>query len=206
MYQMLYICYEIVKADYSVSRFRYAHYLFENGSYEEAMEHFLESQVEMTYVLSLYPSITIPKSSILAETERFVDITGDASDLSRGSSGFSDDLDSLPQLSESDESAALESKKINHNTLMALIKFLQKKRFSIVDKATAEGTDEVVSDAVGRHYKSYETSRHNKLNKVNIRTLVPNRPSLSIFLKKSCTYILHHMCLICLISKFSPEH
>ncbi|KAL8123788.1 vacuolar sorting protein 39 [Apium graveolens] len=144
---------------------RYAHNLFENGSYEEAMEHFLESQVEMTYVLSLYPSIIIPKSSSLAETEGFMDITGDASDLSRGSSGISDDLDSLPQLSESDESAALESKKMNHNTLMALIKFLQKKRFSIVDKATAEGTEEVVSDAVGRHFKSYETSRHNKTNK-----------------------------------------
>lgn len=144
---------------------RYAHYLFENGSYEEAMEHFLESQVEMTYVLSLYPSITIPKSSILSETEGFMDITGDASDLSRGSSGISDDLDSLPQLSESDESAALESKKMSHNTLMALIKFLQKKRFSIVDKATAEGTEEVVSDAVGHHFKSYETSRHKKSNK-----------------------------------------
>lgn len=132
------------------------------------MEHFLESQVEITYVLSLYPSITIPKSSILAETEGFMDITGDASDLSRGSSGMSDDLDSLPHLSESDESAALESKKMSHNTLMALIKFLQKKRFSIVDKATAEGTEEVVSDAVGRHFKSYETSRHNKSSKVNI--------------------------------------
>lgn len=154
------------------------------------MEHFLESQVEMTYVLSLYPSITIPKTSILSVTEGFMDITGDASDLSRGSSGISDDLDSVPQLSESDESAALESKKMSHNTLMALIKFLQKKRFSVVDKATAEGTEEVVSDAVGRHYKSYETSRHNKSNKVNFNLLCLTVYIIFCLFKSLYIYIL----------------
>ncbi|KAM7529712.1 hypothetical protein LguiB_033122 [Lonicera macranthoides] len=148
---------------------RYAHYLFENGSYEDAMEHFLASQVEITYVLSLYPSIVLPKSSVATEPEKFMDITGD---LSRGSSGMSDDMDSsLPlQLLESDESAALESKKMSHNTLMALIKFLQKKRYSIVEKAAAEGTEEVVSDAVGHTFISYDSSRPKKSSKgrVNI--------------------------------------
>ncbi|KAF3439338.1 hypothetical protein FNV43_RR17615 [Rhamnella rubrinervis] len=54
--------------------------------------------------------------------------------------------------SKSDESAALQSKKMSHNTLMALIKFLQKKRYSVIEKATAEGTEEVVLDAVGDNF------------------------------------------------------
>ncbi|CAK9152399.1 unnamed protein product [Ilex paraguariensis] len=146
---------------------RYAHYLFENGGYEEAMEQFLASQVDITHILSLYPSISLPKSFVIPEPEKFVDITGDALYLSRGSSGMSDDLESspTPQLLESDESAALESKKMSHNTLMALIKFLQKKRHSIIEKATAERTEEVVSDAFGENFGSYETSRSRKSSK-----------------------------------------
>ncbi|KAK2974991.1 hypothetical protein RJ640_012857 [Escallonia rubra] len=147
---------------------RYAHYLFENGSYEEAMEHFLASQVEITYVLSLYPSIVLPKYSVGAEPEKYMDITGDASYLSRASSGMSDEMESSPpppQLLESDESDALESKKMSHNTFMALIKFLQKKRYSIVERAAAEGTEEVVSDAVGHTFVSYESRRSKKSSK-----------------------------------------
>ncbi|KAA8531881.1 hypothetical protein F0562_006402 [Nyssa sinensis] len=151
---------------------RYAHYLFENGSYEEAMEHFLASQIEITYVLTLYTSIILPKSAAVPEPEKFLDIAGDASYLSRGSSGMSDDLEFSPppQLLESEENAALESKKMSHNTLMALIKFLQKKRYSIIEKATAEGTEEVVSDAVGDNFVSYDLNRSKKSSKgrVNI--------------------------------------
>lgn len=148
---------------------RYAHYLFENGSYEEAMEHFLASQVEITYVLSLYPSITLPKSVVVSEAEKFVDISGDNPYLSRGSSGLSDDMEYSPppQLAESDEGAALESKKMSHNTLMALIKFLQKKRYGVIEKATAERTEEVVSDAVGDTFRSYDSNRSKKSAKVN---------------------------------------
>lgn len=132
------------------------------------MEHFFQSQVEITYVLSLYPSIALPKSSMAAETEKFTDITEDASDLSLVSSNMSDDLESPPppQFLDSVDTVTLESKKMSHNTLMALIKYLQKKRFSIVEKATAEGTEEVVSDAVGHHFVSYE-SRPKKSVKVN---------------------------------------
>ncbi|XP_027333753.1 vacuolar sorting protein 39-like [Abrus precatorius] len=143
---------------------RYAHYLFDNGSYEEAMEHFLESQVEITYVLSLYPSIILPKTTIVHEPEK-LDLYGDASYLSRGSSGVSDDMEpsSTSHMSESDENAVLESKKMNHNMLMALIKYLQKKRYSFIEKATAEGTEEVVLDAVGDNFTSY--NRFRKTNK-----------------------------------------
>ncbi|KAJ9564640.1 hypothetical protein OSB04_000606 [Centaurea solstitialis] len=149
---------------------RYAHYLFENGSYEDAMEHFGASQVEITYVLSLYPSIVIPKSSVAAEPDKFVDVTGEAY-LSRASSGLSDDLDSsTSHLLEYDESSALESKKMSHNTLMALVKFLQKKRSFIIGKAAAERTEEVVSDAVGHTFVSYESGRSKRSSKgrVNI--------------------------------------
>ena len=131
------------------------------------MEHFLASQVEITYVLSLYPSIVLPKSAVVPEAEKFMDITGDSPYLSRGSSGMSDDMESSPpQHLESDEGAALESKKLSHNTLMALIKFLQKKRYSIIEKATAEGTEEVVSDAVGDAFVSYDSIRSKKSTKV----------------------------------------
>ncbi|XP_061342350.1 vacuolar sorting protein 39 [Gastrolobium bilobum] len=143
---------------------RYAHYLYDNGSYEEAMEHFLASQVDITYVLSLYPSIILPKTSTIHELKK-LDIYGDASSLSRGFSGGSDDMElsSTSHMSESDENAALESKKMSHNMLMALIKYLQKKRYSFIEKATAEGTEEVVLEAVGDNFASY--NRFKKTNK-----------------------------------------
>ncbi|KAF3542810.1 hypothetical protein DY000_02009378, partial [Brassica cretica] len=131
---------------------RFAHYLFENGSYEEAMEHFLASQVDITHVLSMYPSIILPKTTMIPEPDKNVDISGDEAALSRGSSGFSDDMESSSPryLFESEGSAALESKKMSHNTLMALIKYLQKRRPGMIEKATSEGTEEVISDAVGK--------------------------------------------------------
>ncbi|KAL6542293.1 Vam6/Vps39-like protein [Orobanche minor] len=145
---------------------RYAHYLFENGSYEEAVEHFLASQVEITYVLSLYPSIVLPKSSVIPEPEKYMDISGDAPYLSRGSSDISDDMESpLSHMLDSVVSVDIESRKLSHNTLIALIKFLQRKRFGIVEKAAVEGTEEVVSDAVGNNFVSYGNSWPKKQNK-----------------------------------------
>ncbi|GKU94529.1 hypothetical protein SLEP1_g8010 [Rubroshorea leprosula] len=143
---------------------RYAHHLFDNGSYEEAMEHFLASQVDITYVLSVYPSIVLPKTTVIPEPEGIVDMSLDASHLQRGSSGLSDDMESSlpPQPSEFDENTALEFKKVNHNTLVALIKFLQKKRFGIVEKAAYEGTEEVVLDAVGDGFTSTRSKKSNK--------------------------------------------
>ncbi|KAH0915728.1 LOW QUALITY PROTEIN: hypothetical protein HID58_030174 [Brassica napus] len=104
---------------------RFAHYFFENGSYEEAMEHFLASQVDITHMV-------------------------DEASLYRGSSGISDDMESSSPryYLESEGNAALESKKMSHNTLMALIKP------GIIEKATSEGTEEVISDAVGKSMKS----------------------------------------------------
>ncbi|TYH78811.1 hypothetical protein ES332_D03G015100v1 [Gossypium tomentosum] len=136
---------------------RYAHYLFENGCYEEAMEHFLASQVDITYVLSLYPSIVLPKTTTIPKPEKLMDLSPD------DSSGLSDDLETLlPQPSESDENAAFEFKKTSHNTLMALIKYLQKKGYNIVEKAAAEGMEEVVLDAIGDNFTSARSKKSNK--------------------------------------------
>lgn len=106
------------------------------------MEQFLASQVDITYVLSLYPSIILPKTLNITEADKLHDLT-DTSHLSRMSSDASDEMESsLPiQHQESD----LEMKKMSHNSLTALVKYLQKRRFSIIERATAEVTEEVVS-------------------------------------------------------------
>ncbi|KAI7746579.1 hypothetical protein M8C21_005733, partial [Ambrosia artemisiifolia] len=148
---------------------RYAHNLFENGRYEEAIDHFLASQVEITHVLSLYPSIVLPKLPMSAESEKKIDLAGDSYLLR----GLSDDMDSSPTcLPESDDNPVLEPKKMSHNTLMALIKFLLKKRPNIVGKAAAESTEEVVLDAVGQTFVINESTRLKRSAKgrVNVPT------------------------------------
>jgi len=130
---------------------------------------------------------------MVSEPEKLMDISGDSSYLSGGSSGIPDDMEpSTPlHLLESEESAALESKKMSHNTLMALIKFLQKKRYGIIEKATAEGTEEVVLDAVGDNFASYESNnRFKKSNKVN-------------YLYFFCVQFPYLVCDLVLIHKFS---
>ncbi|KAL5723282.1 Vam6/Vps39-like protein [Ranunculus cassubicifolius] len=121
---------------------RYGHYLFDNQSYEEAMDKFFASQVDLTYVLSLYPSILLPKSSVVHEPQKSTDYSGDVSHLSRVSSDASDELESLPayHMQEPESNDTLESKKMRHNSLIALSKFLQRKRYTIIERATAEGT------------------------------------------------------------------
>ncbi|XP_043712753.1 vacuolar sorting protein 39 [Telopea speciosissima] len=144
---------------------RYGHYLFDNGSYEEAMDHFYASQVDITYILSLYPSIVLPNPVAVSELRNVTDFAWDASHLSRVSSDVSDDMESLsqPQQFESDEYSILESKKMSYNTLKALVKFLQKKRYTIIDKANDEKTEEVVSSAVENWSKGSNKGHHDIL-------------------------------------------
>jgi hypothetical protein len=77
------------------------------------MEHFVASQVYITYVLSMYPSIVLPKTTMIAEPDKLTDIVGDSSYLSRASSGVSEDMEPSPlsHVLESEENATLESKK-----------------------------------------------------------------------------------------------
>ncbi|KAJ4967639.1 hypothetical protein NE237_014340 [Protea cynaroides] len=141
---------------------RYGHSLYDNGSYEAAMEQFLASSVDITYVLSLYPSIVLPRAHTFSEPEKVADLASDALDLYQVSSAASDEMDpsSPSHLLENDDKIA--SKIINHNALMALIKFLQKKRYSIIERATVEGTEEAVSDAVQESIKSSRSSNTGK--------------------------------------------
>ncbi|KAL8168245.1 hypothetical protein V2J09_009744 [Rumex salicifolius] len=148
----------------SAIHIRYAHYLFENESYEEAMEHFLASQVDIAYVLSLYPDIVVPKSAFLPDADKLMDIGLDSFELSRRSSTLSDDMESSLS-TEFNENAALEVKITSHNSLMALVKFLQKKRFSVIEKAASEGTEEAVLDAVGSNIKFNTSGRTKKSHK-----------------------------------------
>lgn len=128
------------------------------------MEEFLASQVDIAYVLSLYPSIVLPNLHTIPVPEKFVD-SNDELLLSRASSDASDEIESS-LLSQQNESGnpMLENKKMNYNALMALVKFLQKKRYGIFERATAEVTEEVVQDSIS----SYEPYRSKSSSKVYV--------------------------------------
>lgn len=131
------------------------------------MEQFWAAQVEFTYVLSLYPSIILPKSMLAPDMDKEADVSWDDSYLSRVSSDASEDMDpTSPSYLESERNPVLESKKMSHNTLMALIKYLQRKRCSIVERATVEGTEEILSDAMGERNMAYDFDKSNISHKV----------------------------------------
>jgi hypothetical protein len=137
--------------------------LFDSGSYEEAMEQFSDSHVDITYVLSLYPSIVLPQTNIIGEHDKLLDMP----ELARESSDVTDEMESYSlQLHEPDDKSPLEVKKMSHNTLAALVKYLQKKRSGIIERATAEVTEEVVSGAVHHSLKLSEPYKPKKLSKV----------------------------------------
>lgn len=146
---------------------RYGHFLFDNGSYEEAMEQFSDSHVDITYVLSLYPSLVLPQTHIIGEHDRLQDLP----ELARESSDVTDDMEPYSlQLHESDDKSPLEIKKMSHNALIALVKYLHKKRNGIIERATAEVTEEVVSGAVHHSSILSESYRSKKPNKKRAQT------------------------------------
>lgn len=156
------------------------------------MDHFLASQVDITYVLSLYPSIIVPNSTVLPEPEKVVDFGWDTSDLSRCSSGMSDEMDASPRAPiDVEENSSVQSKIVSHNTLMALIKFLQKKRYNIIEKAAAEGTDEAVSDAFSVNFRSYDSNRSKKSNRVSHCVHHPLKTGFNV-LAINCSQIYDH--------------
>ncbi|CAL4926989.1 unnamed protein product [Urochloa decumbens] len=146
---------------------RYGHFLFDSGSYEEAMEQFSDSHVDITYVLSLYPSIVLPQTHIIGEHDKLLDMH----ELARESSDAADEMESYSlQLHESDDKSPLEVKKMSHNALVALVKYLQKKRSGIIERATAEVTEEVVSGAVHHSLILSEPYKPKKPNKKRAQT------------------------------------
>ncbi|TVU45380.1 hypothetical protein EJB05_04867 [Eragrostis curvula] len=146
---------------------RYGHFLFDSGSYEEAMEQFSDSHVDITYVLSLYPSIVLPQTHIIGEHDKLQDMP----ELARESSDVTDEMESYSlQLHESDDKSPLEIKKMSHNALTALVKYLQKKRSGIIERATAEVTEEVVSGAVHHSLILSDSYKSKKPNKKRAQT------------------------------------
>ncbi|KAK3146282.1 hypothetical protein QOZ80_3BG0264000 [Eleusine coracana subsp. coracana] len=146
---------------------RYGHFLFDSGSYEEAMEQFSDSHVDITYVLSLYPSIVLPQTHIIGEHDKLQDMP----ELARESSDVTDEMESYAlQLHESDDKSPMEIKKMNYNALTALVKYLQKKRSGIIERATAEVTEEVVSGAVHHSLILSEPYKLKKPNKKRAQT------------------------------------
>ncbi|RLN43265.1 vam6/Vps39-like protein [Panicum miliaceum] len=146
---------------------RYGHFLFDSGRYEEAMEQFSDSHVDITYVLSLYPSIVLPQTHIIGEHDKLLDMP----ELATESSDVTDEMESYSlQLHESDDKSPLEAKKMSHNALVALVKYLQKKRSGIIERATAEVTEEVVSGAVHHSLILSEPYKPKKPNKKRAQT------------------------------------
>ncbi|KAG2546338.1 hypothetical protein PVAP13_9KG027400 [Panicum virgatum] len=144
---------------------RYGHFLFDSGKYEDAMEQFSNSHVDITYVLSLYPSIVLPQTHIIGEHDKLLDMP----ELATESSDVTDEMESYSlQLHESDDKSPLEVKKMSHNALVALVKYLQKKRSGIIERATAEVTEEVVSGAVHHSLILSEPYKPKKPNKVQL--------------------------------------
>lgn len=146
---------------------RYGHFLFSSGSYEEAMEQFSDSHVDITYVLSLYPSIVLPPTHIIGDHDKLLDMQ----ELARESSDVTDEMESFSlQLHDSDDKSPFEVKKMSHNALVALVKYLQKKRSGIIERATAEVTEEVVSGAVHHSLILSEPYKPKKPNKKRAQT------------------------------------
>ena len=129
------------------------------------MEQFSDSHVDITYVLSLYPSIVLPQTHIIVEHDKLLDMP----ELATESSDVTDEMESYSlQLHESDDKSPLEVKKMSHNALVALVKYLQKKRSGIIERATAEVTEEVVSGAVHHSLILSGPYKPKKPNKVTV--------------------------------------
>ncbi|KAI3423172.1 uncharacterized protein J3R85_011302 [Psidium guajava] len=143
------------------------------------MDQFLASEVDITHELSLFPSLTLPRTDLVPEPEELMYTSWDNSCLSGGSSGVSDDMELSPppHSLEFDEHSALESKKMSHDTLVALVKFLPKKRRGIIEKGSTEGTEELVLDAVGDGIPSYDINQLEKSNKRKRRSIIQKGPT-----------------------------
>lgn len=127
------------------------------------MEQFSDAHVDITYVLSLYPYLVLPQTHIIGEHDKLQDLQ----ELARESSDATDEMEAYSlQLHDSDDKSPLENKKMSHNALIALVKYLQKKRNGIIDRATSEVTEEVVSGAVHHSLNLSEPYKAKKPNKV----------------------------------------
>ncbi|KAH9313387.1 hypothetical protein KI387_028422 [Taxus chinensis] len=139
---------------------RYGKYLFDNESYEESMQQFLASTLDINAILCLYPSLTFPKSSNDSSSEHiFESSSGTLSEhLTKTFFNALDEAEGA-SLSLDEEKSKCSNGKLNRNSLTALIKFLLKRRKTIIGKAAAEDTDEVVAAVVENASSSVDSWR-----------------------------------------------
>lgn len=129
---------------------RFAEYLFEQRLYAEAMDHFAASSIDLTALLSLFPSIKLPKAVMRqvaptpAESEQTPPEQSLPSDQSEDS--IADEATSMQSLTP--QAVDLSDPRQNKIALSALVTYLMKKRGAVIERAEAEDRDAAVAAMV----------------------------------------------------------
>eukprot|EP00250_Pteridium_aquilinum_P027633 c3535_g1_i1 orf=204-3350(-) len=142
---------------------RYGQFLFEQKDYAEAMVHFAASSMNLTTVLSLFPSIKLPKFCSNIAPGGLVNVSP------IGGSDTLDSLDENSQLSGDMEEADREEHRNSFSErdkiagMNALSSYLMSKRGSIVSKAEAEDTAAAVAELVNSKVSAGDSEKQTKL-------------------------------------------
>ncbi|KAG6549551.1 hypothetical protein Mapa_008932 [Marchantia paleacea] len=137
---------------------RYGHYLFEQGQFGEAMEHFGASSLDLTTILSLFPSVKLPSIVSPVSSEPFFEGRPLGTPTERSRAGLSSNQlenasgsqsgphpSKLMNLEENQKLQDIQQRKI---ALSSLAGFLSSRRTSVIEKAEAEETDAAVAAMV----------------------------------------------------------
>eukprot|EP00249_Psilotum_nudum_P022700 c28613_g1_i1 orf=68-3187(+) len=135
---------------------RYGHLLFERGEYTQAMEHFSVSSMDLTAILSLFPSVKLPSFVSMHTSGPFLEASASeaSSDMAftQASSEYVDSMDGNAQepdqKEEVKENMSWYQEKQKNIAFNALAGFLMAKRVALVGKAQAEDTDAAVAAMV----------------------------------------------------------
>ncbi|KAH7372762.1 hypothetical protein KP509_17G019800 [Ceratopteris richardii] len=121
---------------------RYGQFLFEQKDYAESLHHFAASLMDLTEVLSFFPTIHLPKFYRSIERPQFLSHTEyDAGDESSQMSNEWEETENV-------ENGYSFSKRDTIAAMSALVAYLTSKRTSIVSRAEAEDTDAAVAALV----------------------------------------------------------
>lgn len=140
---------------------RYGQFLFEQKEYAESLGHFAASSMDLTAVLSFFPSIKLPKfcSNIAAEGQLQLSPLGsDSFDTLDENSQLSGDMDEA----EGEENRDSFSERDKIAAMIALTSYLTSKRGLIVSKAEAEDTDAAVAALVNDKGSAGDSEKQTK--------------------------------------------
>ncbi|KAL3694865.1 hypothetical protein R1sor_008516 [Riccia sorocarpa] len=126
---------------------RYGHYLFEQGEYVEAMDHLGASSLDLTTILSLFPSVKLPSLVSPVSSDVFADghPIGTPTEMSRAGLSTDEDTSFSGTQVSSQELQDLQQGKI---ALSALAGYLSSRRRDVIARAEAEETDAAVAAMV----------------------------------------------------------